>query len=152
MLSILPFLAPPWLRVTRLGLSRRAGIWAALIVSALIFGAAHLPTYDWHWGQALLVIGTARIALSPAYVVTRDLWVSAGAHILNDWDRLPARPRREPRADRRWRPRRAGLETGPRARPEGRTCQSRALPLGRPRLFMRVSGFLAPASGEACCP
>ncbi|MBL4919107.1 CPBP family intramembrane glutamic endopeptidase [Szabonella alba] len=85
LLGIVPFLAVLWLCVTRLGLSRRAGIWIALIVSALIFGAAHLPTYDWHWGQALIGIGAARVFLTLAYIVTRNLWVSAGAHILNDW-------------------------------------------------------------------
>lgn len=85
LLGILPFLAVLWLCVTHLNLPRRAGITAALIVSALIFGAAHLPTYDWNWGQALLGIGTARVFLTLAYIATRNLWVSAGAHILNDW-------------------------------------------------------------------
>lgn len=83
--GILPFLAVLWLCVTHLGLSRRAGIGFALAISALIFGAAHLPTYDWHWGQALIGIGSARIFLTLAYIATRNLWVSAGAHILNDW-------------------------------------------------------------------
>lgn len=85
LLGILPFLAVLWLCVTHLHLPRRSGIAAALIVSALIFGAAHLPTYDWHWGQTLLGIGTARVFLTLAYIATRNLWVSAGAHILNDW-------------------------------------------------------------------
>lgn len=85
LLAILPFLAMLWLCITRLGFSRRVGIWTGLIASALIFGAAHLPTYDWNWGQALLGIGTARVFLTLAYIVTRNLWVSAGAHILNDW-------------------------------------------------------------------
>ncbi|MFC3183259.1 CPBP family glutamic-type intramembrane protease [Cypionkella sinensis] len=83
--GILPFLAVLWLCVTIMGFSRRAGIGIALIISALIFGAAHLPTYDWHWGQALIGIGSARIFLTLSYLVTRNLWVSAGAHILNDW-------------------------------------------------------------------
>lgn len=83
--GILPFLAVLWLCVTHLGLSRRVGIAVALIVSALIFGAAHLPTYDWHWAQALIGIGAARVFLTLAFLVTRNLWVSAGAHILNDW-------------------------------------------------------------------
>lgn len=83
--GILPFLAVLWLCVSRMGLSRRAGIVIALIVSSLIFGAAHLPTYDWHWGQALIGIGSARLILTLAYLVTRNLWVSSGAHILNDW-------------------------------------------------------------------
>jgi len=85
LLGILPFLAVLWLCVTRLGLPRRAGMAVALITSALIFGAAHLPTYDWNWGQALLGIGSARVFLTLAYIATRNLWVSAGAHILNDW-------------------------------------------------------------------
>lgn len=85
LLGILPFLAVLWLCITRLGLSRQVGIILALIASALIFGAAHLPTYDWHWGQALVGIGSARIFLTLAYIATRNLWVSAGAHIVNDW-------------------------------------------------------------------
>lgn len=83
--GILPFLAVLWACVSRVGLSRRRGIFIALIVSSLIFGAAHLPTYDWHWGQALIGIGSARLILTLAYLVTRNLWVSSGAHILNDW-------------------------------------------------------------------
>lgn len=83
--GILPFLAVLWLCVSHFGMAHRAGIGIALLVSALIFGAAHLPTYDWHWGQALIGIGSARIFLTLAYIATRNLWVSAGAHILNDW-------------------------------------------------------------------
>lgn len=85
LLGILPFLAVLWLLVTQLGMSRLIGGVIALLVSALIFGAAHLPTYGWNWIQALVVIGSARIMLTLAYVATRNLWVSAGAHILNDW-------------------------------------------------------------------
>lgn len=83
--GILPFLAVLWLCITHLGMSRRAGITIALLISALIFGAAHLPTYDWHYGQALIGIGSARILLTLAFIATRNLWVSSGAHILNDW-------------------------------------------------------------------
>jgi len=85
LLGILPFLAVLWICVTRLHLSRRAGIVIGLIVSGLVFGAAHLPTYHWHWAQALVGIGTARVLLTLGYIVTRNLWVSAGAHLLNDW-------------------------------------------------------------------
>jgi len=85
LVAILPFLAVLWFCVSRVGMSRRVGIVVALVISSLIFGAAHLPTYDWNWTQSLVVIGTARIMLSLAYIVTRNLWVSAGAHILNDW-------------------------------------------------------------------
>jgi hypothetical protein len=85
LLGILPFLAVLWVSVTRMHLSRRVGIMLALVISSLFFGAAHLPTYDWNWAQALIGIGTARVLLTLAYIVTRNLWVSAGAHVLNDW-------------------------------------------------------------------
>lgn len=85
LLGILPFLAVLWFSVKHLGLSRFSGIGVGLVVSGLVFGAAHLPTYDWHWAQALIGIGFTRVLLTLAYVVTRNLWVSAGAHILNDW-------------------------------------------------------------------
>nr|WP_245341706.1 MULTISPECIES: CPBP family intramembrane glutamic endopeptidase [unclassified Rhizobium] len=83
--GILPFLAVLWLCVQRLHLSRRLGILIAVVVSSLLFGAAHLPTYDWHFAQSLIGIGFARLILTLAYIVTRNLWVSAGAHIINDW-------------------------------------------------------------------
>lgn len=35
--------------------------------------------------QCFLVIGSARLVLTLAYVVSRNLWVSAAAHIANDW-------------------------------------------------------------------
>lgn len=85
LLGILPFLAILWFSVKHLRLSRSWGIVVGLTISGLVFGAAHLPTYDWHWAQALIGIGFARVLLTLAYVVTKNLWVSAGAHILNDW-------------------------------------------------------------------
>jgi membrane protease YdiL (CAAX protease family) len=68
-----------------LGRSRRTGVLIALAGSSLLFRAAHLPTYDWHWGQAFGIIGTARVVLTLAYIWTKNLWVSAGAHVINDW-------------------------------------------------------------------
>lgn len=85
LLGILPFLAAIWLCLARLRMTRRVGIIIGLAVSALIFGAAHLPTYDWNWAQALVGIGSARILLTLAYIVTRNIWISTGAHIVNDW-------------------------------------------------------------------
>ncbi|MBN7804564.1 CPBP family intramembrane metalloprotease [Agrobacterium rosae] len=85
MFGILPFLAVLWLCMKHLHMSRRSGILIALVVSGLLFGAAHLPTYGWHWAQSLIGIGSARIILTLAYIATRSLWVSAGAHIINDW-------------------------------------------------------------------
>ncbi len=85
LITILPFLAVLWLCVTRLGLSRKAGLILGFVVSTLLFCALHLPTYDWNLLQCLGTIGSARIILTFAYVTTRNLWVSATAHVVNDW-------------------------------------------------------------------
>ncbi len=84
-ITALPFLAMlTWLSGP-LGLRRRKAIVGAWLVSALIFGALHLPTYGWNVAQCLLVIGSARLVLSLAYLRTKNLSVSAIAHIVNDW-------------------------------------------------------------------
>lgn len=69
----------------RLGWARRPAVAAAWIGSALIFGALHLPTYQWHYGQALIIIGAARLALSVPYLITKNLWSSFIAHLTHDW-------------------------------------------------------------------
>lgn len=83
--SILPLLAVLWLCVTRFGLNRRLGVIIAIAVSTLWFSAMHLPTYDWNIVQCLGIIGTARVVMTLAYLVTRNLWVSTIAPITNDW-------------------------------------------------------------------
>lgn len=35
--------------------------------------------------QCIVVIGSARLVLTWAYIYTKNLWVSTGAHIINDW-------------------------------------------------------------------
>lgn len=84
-LTMIPLLALLHLLVARAGLSRKAGILWAWLASAVFFGLAHLPTYNWDFAQCVLIIGSARLVLSLAYIKTKNLWVSAGAHILNDW-------------------------------------------------------------------
>ncbi|OEO28251.1 CAAX protease [Devosia insulae DS-56] len=83
--TVLPLLAVLWLCVSRFGLSKGTGLIIAVVVSTLWFSALHLPTYDWNILQCLGIIGTARVVLTLSYLVTRNLWVSAGAHIINDW-------------------------------------------------------------------
>ncbi|WP_457312309.1 CPBP family intramembrane glutamic endopeptidase [Sphingomonas sp. UYAg733] len=60
-------------------------ILLAWIGSALIFGAIHLPTYNWNIIQALLLIGPIRLVLTLAYMKTKSIWASTIAHIVNDW-------------------------------------------------------------------
>ena len=85
LLTILPFLGLLAFCQDRLGWSRQASVWVAWLVSAVAFGLLHLPTYDWNLVQCLVVIGSARLMLTWAYVWTKNLWVSTGAHLLNDW-------------------------------------------------------------------
>lgn len=83
--SLLPFLAIMYLAYTKLHLSRTASIVIAWILTAIWFGAAHLPTYDWNLVQCFLVIGLARIVFTLAYIRTKNILVCFGAHLLTDW-------------------------------------------------------------------
>lgn len=85
LVTVLPFLAlmavlPRWT-----GVGRRGAIVAAWLVSSVLFGLIHLPTYDWNWLQCIAIIGTARLVLTLPWILTKNLWVSTGAHIVNDW-------------------------------------------------------------------
>lgn len=84
-LTILPFLAIVTLLHAKAGLSRRWSILGGWIASAALFGAVHLPTYGWDLAQCLLIIGGARLVLTAPYIMTKNIWVSTGAHIINDW-------------------------------------------------------------------
>jgi membrane protease YdiL (CAAX protease family) len=85
LLTVLPLLAIVWLCTRHFGLSRRLGLTIAVLVSTAWFAAVHLPTYDWNLIQCFAGIGSARLVLTAAFLVTRNLWVSTGAHIVNDW-------------------------------------------------------------------
>lgn len=84
-LAILPFLALMYVLHARMQMSRMQAILVAWLIAAMLFGAAHLPTYNWNWIQCLVVIGGARLVLLLPYMLTKNIWVSTGAHILNDW-------------------------------------------------------------------
>jgi membrane protease YdiL (CAAX protease family) len=85
LITILPFLALLQWLVGSLGVGRRRAIIVAWLVSSLVFGLLHLPTYDWNVVQCVLVIGTARLVLTLPWIMTKNIWVSTGAHIVNDW-------------------------------------------------------------------
>lgn len=85
LITIIPFLALLYLLTQKLGVPRRTAIIAAWLITAVWFAAIHLPTYNWNILQCLIVIGSARLVLTLAYLKTKNLWVSAGAHIINDW-------------------------------------------------------------------
>ncbi|GGF38239.1 CPBP family intramembrane glutamic endopeptidase [Subtercola lobariae] len=83
--TILPFLAVMYWLYAKAHLSRKTAIILAWLITAVWFGAAHLPTYDWNVLQAVVGIGVARLVLTLAFIRTKNILVSTGAHILNDW-------------------------------------------------------------------
>ena len=83
--SILPFLAIMYFLYTKAKLSRKSSIIIAWLVVSVWFGAAHLPTYGWNVVQAVVGIGVARLVLTLAFIRTKNILVSTGAHIFNDW-------------------------------------------------------------------
>jgi uncharacterized protein len=85
LITILPFLALLSLCHAMFGLGRSAAVLLAWLVSAIGFGLIHLPTYDWNVVQCVVIIGSARLVLTWAYIWSKNIWVSTGAHILNDW-------------------------------------------------------------------
>jgi hypothetical protein len=84
-ITLLPFLALLQVFTSGLGLGRKGAIIGAWLVSSVIFGLIHLPTYDWNLIQCLVIIGSARMVLTLPWIMTKNIWVSTGAHILNDW-------------------------------------------------------------------
>lgn len=66
------------------GVGRKGGIIGAWLITSLIFGLIHLPTYDWNLIQCIVVIGSARMVLTLPWILTKNLWVSTGTHIIND--------------------------------------------------------------------
>lgn len=85
LITILPFLALLSLCHGRIDLGRNTSVLLAWFVSAIAFGLIHLPTYDWNFVQCVVVIGSARLVLTWAYIWSKNIWVSTGAHIINDW-------------------------------------------------------------------
>ncbi len=84
-MSTLPFLALMYWLCGRGGIGRKTAIAIATLIVALLFAAEHLPTYHWNVLQTLMGVGVARIVLLLPYLMTKNLLVSAGTHILNDW-------------------------------------------------------------------
>jgi hypothetical protein len=84
-ITILPFLALLQWCSKDFGMGRKAAIIVAWLATSVAFGLIHLPTYDWNWIQCIVVIGSARMVLTLPWILTKNIWVSTGAHIVNDW-------------------------------------------------------------------
>jgi hypothetical protein len=83
--TVLPFLALLHGLSNRFGAGRKGAIVGAWLITSLLFGLIHLPTYDWNLVQCIVVIGSARMVLTLPWILTKNIWVSTGAHIVNDW-------------------------------------------------------------------
>ncbi len=84
-ITLLPFLALLQWFSKGFGMGRKGAIIGAWLTTSVIFGLIHLPTYDWNWVQCIVVIGSARMVLTLPWIMTKNIWVSTGAHIVNDW-------------------------------------------------------------------
>lgn len=84
-ITLLPFLAVLTWLTHSVGLGRKRAIVGAWLITAVVFGCIHLPTYNWNWVQCIVVIGSARLMLTLPWIMTKNIWVSTGAHVINDW-------------------------------------------------------------------
>lgn len=84
-ITLLPFLALLQWFSKGFGMGRKGAIIGAWLTTSVIFGLIHLSTYDWNWIQCIVVIGSARMMLTLPWILTKNIWVSTGAHIVNDW-------------------------------------------------------------------
>jgi membrane protease YdiL (CAAX protease family) len=84
-ITLLPFLALLQAFTKGFGVGRKGAIIGAWLITSVIFGLIHLPTYDWNLIQCVVVIGSARMVLTLPWIMTKNLWVSTGTHIVNDW-------------------------------------------------------------------
>ena len=85
LLSILPFLALLYWLVSKRGMSRTSAMILCWLLTGVLFAAVHLPSYGWNVLQVLGGVGIARLVLTIPYIMTKNIWVCTGAHILNDW-------------------------------------------------------------------
>lgn len=85
LITIIPFLIVLAFGVKKLKMSRKSAVILACVVSAILFGAYHLPTYNWNIVQAVVGIGIARIVLLYPYLKTKNIWTSFIVHVMNDW-------------------------------------------------------------------
>ncbi|MEJ2273791.1 MAG: CPBP family intramembrane metalloprotease [Woeseiaceae bacterium] len=85
LITIIPFIAIIYFLTRKIDVGRTSAIIVAWLVTAVWFASIHLPTYNWNILQCLVLIGGARLVLTLAYIKTKNIWVSAGAHIINDW-------------------------------------------------------------------
>lgn len=81
-IAIIPFLAFVSLG-KRFKLNQTFILAAAIVLSSIVFGMAHTWTYGGLL-QGIVAVGISRIAITAAYVKTKNVWVSYLVHYLFD--------------------------------------------------------------------
>lgn len=71
--------------VTNLLGGTRKALIIGIIISTLIFGFLHLPTYDWNFAQVIFIIAAARIPFTLASLRSDSLYTGLFIHITYDW-------------------------------------------------------------------
>ena len=85
LLTILPLLALLWLGTQKAGMGRKTALIMAVVISSLLFGALHLPTYSWNFATCLLILPVTRVVLTLAYIRTKNILVCFLIHFLFDF-------------------------------------------------------------------
>ncbi len=70
--------------VNLLGGTRKALV-IGVVISTLVFGFLHLPTYDWNFAQVIFIIAAARIPFTLASLRSNSLYTGLFIHITYDW-------------------------------------------------------------------
>ncbi|KFE42959.1 MULTISPECIES: CPBP family glutamic-type intramembrane protease [Staphylococcus] len=65
--------------------SKKIAIFTSVLVSSLVFGAIHLPTYDWNVYQSLIVISAIRVPFTFMWFKSKSLLGGAIPHIALDY-------------------------------------------------------------------
>ncbi|MGX7148153.1 CPBP family intramembrane glutamic endopeptidase [Enterococcus ureasiticus] len=87
MWAIVPFLFILMICHKSLLMNRKNSILIAWIISSIIFGLYHIPSYDGNIAQAILDIGLSRLILTFSYIRYKNIWASYTTHLF--WDIIP---------------------------------------------------------------
>lgn len=85
--TIVPFLFILRLCFKTFNFSRKTSIIIAWIISSIIFGIYHIPSYDGNLVQIFLVVAVDRVFITFVYLRYKSIWASYLTHVA--WDIVP---------------------------------------------------------------
>jgi len=83
LISLIPLLAM-MAGLKALGVSRKISIILSTIVTSILFGALHLPSYQWNVPMVFTSIVFLRLILDVLYLKTKNIWLTYVTHLLYD--------------------------------------------------------------------